>query len=751
MVNGITYYRLQSEYPGDTTKDCGLNGSEIDMNFHVLEGRDIESVYVEDGAVNIRLYNGEILSTGSMDEGLAKDLKFSFDSENGVLTIENNGKVQKIEGFVTTYSHDATATDSTLRGNGKPSRPLTVAPNYRTGEYRPVIRIIDETKGERLPNRSDVVPGDRFLVETEVSQNGFLYTYEGVKRIACDLQSAHSEWRIPTKEDWDAMLNAIESNEGDRDHDSASCAKYLGRMAGEMLKSTHMWKPTHECVGDAVTAIDYSDNAGEDAVCTCGKETMCSPVYCGEYGTFRHKPMPPHHSPYPHHGPHPHPGPHPGPGPHPCPPYAPGAGGLDKYGFNILPVGYADDGGLFGYWKERACYWTATNTRGGASAFVKRFEFDHANVFQDMISGRNMVSLRLVKDYNGENFNERDSILGNDCETVLMPSTKGGHAIWTKANVAFADKAYKPVMPNNGHGVMKVRKFFIYEWDGRKWLVNELKEGEEVSVLDAPNKHYCSPYKVIRGELKDVEWRMTEDVFNNVIPRIEHVDHELHHEIHRAIEAENALNEKIEATNGKFDAEVTRIDSEISAVKDDLNDAKDHIDRVESSLNEFKVETEASIVSIKERVVAIEEKEASDVAALNTRVDELTARHDSEVAELKAKDEELDGKIDAAVAGAAEALAQEKAEREAADAAEQEAREQADAQERSEREAADEAEKTAREEKDAEHDAKDAEIEGKLPVQEGPEFDPDEGVLTIKSAAGTNDITVQFGFNFGDI
>ena len=733
MVNGITYYRLQSDYPGDTTKDCGLNGSEIDMNFHVLEGRDIESVYVEDGAVNIRLYNGQVLSTGSMDEGFAKDLKFDFDAEKGTLTIENNGKVQVIKGFVTTYSHDATATDSTLRGNGKPSRPLSIAPNYRTGEYRPVIRIIDETKGEHLPNRSDVVPGDRFLAITETTENGFLYTYEGVKKIACDLQASHSEWRIPTKDDWDAMLNAIEPNEGDRDHDSASCAKYLGRMAGEMLKSTSMWKPAHEHVGDAVTAIDYSDHAGEDSVCTCGKQTMCTPTYCGEYGTCRHKPMPPHH----HHHHHPH--------------GKPGDGGLDKYGFNILPVGYADDGGLFGYWKERACYWTATNTRGGASAFVKRFEYDHANVFQDMISGRNMVSLRLVKDYDGENFNERDNILGNDCETVLMPSTKGGHAIWTKANVAFTDKAYKPVMPNNGHGVMKTHKYFIHEWDGRKWLVNELKEGEEVSVLDAPNKHYCSPYKVLRGELKDVEWRMTEDVFNNVMPRVEHVEHDLHHEIHRAMDAEKTLSDRIDATNEKFDAEVSRIDTAATATNDSLNDTKDKLAHVEKTLSDFGKETATafetlnnalvtSINNINEAIAGVNAKETQDVQALNQRVDDLTTKHDSEVAELKTKDEELEAKIDAAAGDAKEAIEKEKAERESADQAEKEARE-----------AADEAEKTAREEKDAEHDEKDAEIEGKLPIQEGTEFDSEEGVLTIKSAAGTNDIKVQFALNFGDI
>ena len=50
----------------------------------------------------------------------------------------------------------------------------------------------------------------------------------------------------------------------------------------------------------------------------------------------------------------------------------------------------------------------------------------------------------------------------------------------------------------------------------------------------------------------------------------------------------------------------------------------------------------------------------------------------------------------------------------------------------------------------ATREAKDEEIEGKLLTVEGTEFDPNSGELTLKSAAGTNDIKVQFSFNFGE-
>ena len=42
-TEGLTLYTLQSNYSGDTTKNCGLTGGEIDANFLFLRGNDIYS------------------------------------------------------------------------------------------------------------------------------------------------------------------------------------------------------------------------------------------------------------------------------------------------------------------------------------------------------------------------------------------------------------------------------------------------------------------------------------------------------------------------------------------------------------------------------------------------------------------------------------------------------------------------------------------------------------------------------------
>ena len=44
---------------------------------------------------------------------------------------------------------------------------------------------------------------------------------------------------------------------------------------------------------------------------------------------------------------------------------------------------------------------------------------------------------------------------------------------------------------------------------------------------------------------------------------------------------------------------------------------------------------------------------------------------------------------------------------------------------------------------------KDTELEGMMLTQEGTEFNKDTGILTLKSKDGTNNIDVQFNFNFG--
>ena len=707
MANGITYFRLNSPYEGDITKNCALDGAEVDNNFFILEGRDIKSVEVVDNAINIHLMNGKVISSGDVFSTFSQNMSIDFDAEHGILYVSQNGTTKKIEGFITEYTEkDSVATDSTLIGSGVPSNPVGISPVYKTGVFVPVKKIIDgnDSHGnEMLPFGKNVLPGDRFLVYTTNSKFGMLYNYEGVKKIACDLEASHSGWRIPTKEDWDDMLNAIEPCEADRDHDSATANKYLGHWAGRFLKSTDIWKGEACCTrphNNNSTCISYSDSDDEryangNGQCECGRPVdNCTPMACGEYVNCPHKPH--HHEGH--------------------------NEGIDLFDFTVTPPGYMDDGGLYAYFKERAWYWTGTVSKTGTSAYTKRFEYNKKRVYQDITPTGYHLSLRLVKDYNGNNFRERENILTSNLPAVLMPSIKSGHKIWTAVNVDFLNRCYHPVTPNDGQGQTLLRKYFIYEWDGMKWLVNELREGESVVVLDAPNGRYSVAYKVINGDLVDLNLKITEEVIELIRPRLDHLEELIINETERAQREEGRIEQYAIGISNRLDEEIERSTQKDTELETALN-------------NEIEARTEAD--------------------------EELSSRITAEVANRIAADEELDEKIETETANRITADEAESTARAAKDA-EHDAKIETLEEKDSELEEKLDVEIEARTEADEELNekietetanriAKDEELTGDILTQEGTEFNSENGKLTLKSADGTNDVTVQFSFNFGEI
>lgn len=101
---GIIYYKLGSEfhYEGDTVKNCGLTGGEIDGNFQFLRGYDIASFNKSDDKEEIvfKRINGDELKINVKE--YFNDFNFEYDSVNGILKIVMPyGKTVDLEGFIT--------------------------------------------------------------------------------------------------------------------------------------------------------------------------------------------------------------------------------------------------------------------------------------------------------------------------------------------------------------------------------------------------------------------------------------------------------------------------------------------------------------------------------------------------------------------------------------------------------------------------------------------------------------------------
>lgn len=764
MNSSITYVKLQSPYSSNAPKNSPLTVVEMDSNFATLEGRDVKSVTVENDILSINLYNGQVLTASiGRKESMVADVV--FDHINGTLTVAlSDGTIKTIEGFATKSNTGTTvAVDNTLVGNGLPANPVGISPVAKTGWYRPVNRILNVCENQQLPVGKHVAIGERYLTIERVSDFGYLYDYNAVRKLACDLRAAHSPWRIPSKNDWDDMLDAIEPSDEGQTHSAATANKYLGMFAGKLLKSRHLWRKGEEdgigCPSTDDLVDPVYDNVNEDAneeefvnedylVCPTPGETgdgyhhdHCHPMHCGDH----------HHSHCSHH--------------HRWP-----FGGIDKYGFCVTPAGYADDGGNFIFFRERAAFWTSTNSNM-ANAYVKRFEYNKNTVHQDIIAAQNHLSIRLVKDYDGTNYNEREDILGQSFSTVIMPSAKKGSAIWTSVNVNFGHKCYNPMIPNDGQGMSFTLHFFINEWNGKEWVRNEVRDGESVIVKFAPDGSRNSEYRVIDGHLANVAKSLVKTVSAGMRCILNKIDEKLDNEITRSTETDAAHDLEINAIKNRLDS-IESKDNEQDAKYDELKNKVEEIDtRFTENINELnqkvadnteKIEdhesrlTEAenliqgslsiieehagritelenrvgtdeeTITNYGERIATLEDKVAAAEVTITdhgTRIEALETKSDENSISI----EDIYGKIDenkVAIEGLTESLAD------------------TDKKLDDEIKAREDFEQKAEETYNA--------LLQTLPVQEGTGFDSEKGVITIKSRGGENDIKIQMKGNYGE-
>ena len=258
LINGVTYYKLEDIYPGDITKHCSLKTDDIDQNFHSLRGLDIEAVAYVDNKLVLKRLNGEnmFVELGENTSITTDNLKFNYNSENGNLTITYpDGENATISGFTT-----AIYSDSTLEGDGSPNKPLKVSKIERTGTFAPADEYIELEHGEFLPTEG-VEVGHRVVTKELKDNLGKLYNKVGFQIISDYLTDTNSEWRIPTKEDWDKLLDSLEPEDyvemGFLPHSSTTIG-YLGKEAAQHLKSPDF--------------KHYNNPIQEDS--TCGYDTI---------------------------------------------------------------------------------------------------------------------------------------------------------------------------------------------------------------------------------------------------------------------------------------------------------------------------------------------------------------------------------------------------------------------------------------------------------------------------------------------
>lgn len=683
MRNGIYYYKLQSPYPEDITKNCKLTINEIDSNFFNLKSYDIESAEFirEEKTLVLTRVNGDKLIVDLSD--MVYDLQANANcTESGVtLTMHYDGKNgekdirvdnlitldmlrNKIEELIGTDILTKVITDGTLNGYGTLDSPLGLNGTEKTGQYAPVISRLDLTDGDELPEVAKL--GTRYATVEYVNDYGYLYNGAGVQKISDHVEEEGRGWRVPSKEDWDAMLNLIEPCEN-RNHDSASCHRELGMVAGKYLKSACGWvgQPICEC-GETVP----------DTGCTIGNGSETTGEYIedtDDYGVPETN--------------------------------LDGPQGVDKYGMNILPVGVAVLDGYgrpqYSSFREKAAMWTTSFVHGDVDQdkYVKVFDWNKAGVTQVAECPTPYYGVRLVKDYDGSNYFDTEYIDGVPYKTILFPEIR---QIWLASNYAkkegfveyTAGGEVPEVLPvNNGEVNEKRKAVFLNEWNGCYWEKKELQEGDTVVVQNpcmtgtgGETTNICwkdelgveNCVEVVMPELAqhnieyrvftindtcdqdliNTDWLAIERLLRVVVPMIEKYkkesedrDHELQLQIDE-INVEisgltDALNEEIsartaadEALDAKIDAEIERATSAETKIAEDLAAEIERAKDAESQLHDDILTESGRATSEEARIEAkldaeIERSMAADSA--------FTDALDAEIERAKAAEDEISG------------------------------------------------------------------------------------------------------------
>lgn len=621
-INGVTYFKLISNYPPDKTKNCSLLSSEVDANFYFLRGYDIKSVSVEDGFIVLTRLNGDKLRAQLPNDAFT----LAYDSENGVLTVTfADGSQQSVDGFLVEKDlEDAVkkvigktvkvSTDSTINGDGRITNPLRLSEVERTGTYAPAKELYDITEDDNKMPETDkdgnkFPKGYRIVTKEMFTKFGRLYTRREVENIAEALSGTNSSsmWHIPSKCEWDGLLVAAECDDyakfgvvnPDCDWDSMvnpgicpmpnvkHCTTeinvWTGKDAGARAKSVLGWE-------DSDREEDYNSVQGEDNI--------------------------------------------------------PSDAGSSTQTFHVIPIGYAEgsrgviskdeDYDIEGVTKV-ASFWTNTpvvsNINGcyaRPNYYTRTFAFDTRKVLQESSKPESRLSLRLVKNYDYDNmqYNEYETILGHNVPCVLVTDERTDYAqVWTSINVGFSefggvesDDWSEALSGETANGV-----YFINEWDGKKWLKKLMNEGDSVVLINAEDESGNTIY--------NHEWR----VFVND-------------------EGEMELVDTADAIKGEFQEEIDALNDRVDAIEDRMDDLEDGLDDLWEALS-------AETVDRMEEDAVLDEKIQNEADERKAVDDELWDALSAETAERMADVENLQVEIEQVES----ALTEETADREEAD------------------------------------------------------------------------------------
>lgn len=592
-LTGVKYFKLQSDIPGDYTKNCGLLGNEIDENFYFLRSMDIKTAYTIDEE-DKKILVLERVNCGRDIRVDITDIEepYQFDLKDGYITITfPDGHEQRMGKFLVEGDNVRVVTDASINGDGSYRNPLSLDMAYRTGTYMPADFFADLTCPEETINQFENIGNGHAIVTKEnASRFGALYTLRQAMAINSALEKEGRGWRVPSKEDWAKLLNWAEL-------DPSPCEN-----CGELPKNYN-----HD--------TDKSGNFG----CTAGARLKATTLWENKEKNTDDF-------------------------------------GFSIYPVGICPEDYNSaeptQFGFTGLYKV-ASFWTSSEKDG--EGYVRTFSYGHDDVAQYTESPVRRLSIRLVKDIDDDfDVQENAEILGNYVPVVL---TTDGTQQWTQFNIDFTNydgynsnevtvpnawkeidtdiptiifyeffdegglRGYREIdeydMPSTASPVFHESveealekddpdqyiavkeiiildvtsepKFYFNAWDGNRWHKKMMREGESVVLINEDAETQCdtagTPY--VTSANTNHEWRVymnPQTGLDELIDVAEAIKDEMNKEFKEIWEYLSGLTDDVNNLSGFVSDMYDEMQSGFSSAFTAISDLQDELDVVEASV-----------------------------------------------------------------------------------------------------------------------------------------------------------------------
>lgn len=462
----LILYQAKSPYPGDVTKNCALTGKEVDNNFLNLKGEDIKEIYLDEETKKLTFTRFKDGLKNCNGEPIHAEIEIDLTKLEYVTGYKYEDGVIKI-----TYSNGKTA-EMPVEAFG-----MAVATDHTiTG---------NGTKAKPLSISQAIRTGQYQPV------NGFINLAEGEK---LPKNAANGEGYV-TKE--------IKSKFGMfYTSDQALLLEGLLRLEGSE------WRVPRKKDWD--TLLNYLEECDKYKNHSLRSETDVDArgMKLGNLAGFKAKSLDTDEADYWKNG---------------------GENNGDV--LRIYPTGsFSALTGAYSGFGDFAHFWSLTEGDVSCRNFYsKKFNDCVGTVMQIEEMPATKLTIRLVKDFLGDNYRQFEEIHGRMYETKLFASeSEECNQVWTMVNIDIADYEHDLVptpMPEDASTAITTDyAHYINRWDGKKWDKHEMVEGDCVVIVPSGNCEDMAEYRLECGELvnRDAFWQNQIDELSGVTEDLRH-------------------------------------------------------------------------------------------------------------------------------------------------------------------------------------------------------------------------------------